>query len=126
MTSTPIPSPSRACTPTPVPCTISCRALSSSNSTEGEDHMDRLDRRGFLECMAWAGTGLVWTAAGGVLSSRLVTTAAAEPTPGTFSFVQISDTHIGFKGEANKDATATLQQVVERVNALEPAPAFVL
>jgi len=88
--------------------------------------MDRFDRRGFLECMAWAGTGLVWTAAGGVLSSRLVTTAAADPVPGTFSFVQISDTHIGFKGEANKDATATLQQVVARVNALEPAPAFVL
>ena len=89
--------------------------------------MDRLDRRGFLECMAWVGTGVLWTATGGVLSSRLVTDAtAADADAGTFSFVQISDTHVGFKGEANPDAAATLRQVVERVNALRPAPAFVL
>ena len=89
--------------------------------------MDRVNRRGFLECMAWAGTGVVWTAAGGVLSSRLITDAsAADAAAGSFTFVQISDTHIGFKGEANKDAAATLQQVVDRVNGLQPAPAFVL
>jgi 3',5'-cyclic-AMP phosphodiesterase len=86
-----------------------------------------MDRRGFLECMAWAGTGVLWTAAGGVLSSRLITEAsAADAAAGSFTFVQISDTHIGFKGEANKDATASLQQVVDRVNGLRPAPAFVL
>jgi 3',5'-cyclic AMP phosphodiesterase CpdA len=88
--------------------------------------MDRIDRRGFLECMAWAGTGVLWTAAGGLLSSRPLTAAAAEASTGGFSFVQISDTHVGFKGEANKDAAATLQQVVERINALDPAPALVL
>jgi 3',5'-cyclic AMP phosphodiesterase CpdA len=88
--------------------------------------MDRIDRPGFLECMAWAGTGLVWTATGGVLSSRLVTEASADDATGGFSFVQISDTHVGFKGQANADAAATLQQVVDRVNALRPAPAFVL
>ena len=90
--------------------------------------MDRIDRRGFLECMAWAGTGVVWTAAGGLLASRPLTSAAAaaEAPAGGFSFVQISDTHVGFKGEANKDAAATLQQVVARINALDPAPALVL
>src|SRR5213596_149880 len=89
--------------------------------------MDRIDRRGFLECMAWAGAGVLWTAAGGVVSSRLISSAeAAEAAAGSFSFVQISDTHIGFKGQANGDPVATLQQVVDRVNALEPAPAFVL
>ena len=89
--------------------------------------MDRIDRRGFLECMAWAGGGLVWVASGGVLSSRLVSPAtAAEAASSSFSFVQISDTHVGFKGQANADAAATLQQVVDRVNALQPAPAFVL
>ena len=88
--------------------------------------MDRFDRRGFLQCMAWAGTGVVWAAAGGVLSSRLITEAsAADAAAGSFTFVQISDTHVGFKGEANKDAAATLQQVVDRVNGLRPAPAFV-
>ena len=88
--------------------------------------MDRIDRRGFLECMAWAGTGVVWAAAGGVLSSRPIGRAEAAAAAGGFSFVQISDTHVGFKGEANKDAAATLQQVVDRVNALRPSPAFVL
>jgi Icc protein len=89
--------------------------------------MDRIDRRGFLECMAWAGTGLLWTSAGGVLSSRVISPAeAADAAAGPFSFVQISDTHIGFKGQANSDPTATLQQVVDRVNALTPGPAFVL
>ena len=88
--------------------------------------MDRIDRRGFLECMAWAGTGVLWTSAGGVLSSRLITEASAEDAAAGFSFVQISDTHVGFKGEANPDAAATLQQVVDRVNALRPAPAFLL
>jgi Icc protein len=92
-----------------------------------EDGMDQIDRRGFLECMAWAGTGVVWAVAGGVLSSQLITAASAADAPaGSFTFVQISDTHIGFKGEANKDAAATLQQVVDRVNGLRPGPAFVL
>ncbi len=89
--------------------------------------MDRIDRRGFLECLAWTGTGLVWAASGGVLSSRLVTEARAADAPAeSFTFVQISDTHIGFKGQANPDAAGTLQQVVDRVNALRPSPAFVL
>jgi len=89
--------------------------------------MDSIDRRGFLECMAWAGTGLLWSASGGVLSSRIVSPAAAAETRAeSFRFAQISDTHIGFKGQANGDPTATLREVVERINALQPAPAFVL
>jgi 3',5'-cyclic AMP phosphodiesterase CpdA len=89
--------------------------------------MDRIDRRGFLECMAWAGTGVLWTSAGGLLSSRMIGHAeAADTGEGGFSFVQVSDTHVGFKGEANKDAAATLQEVIDRVNALRPAPAFLL
>ena len=89
--------------------------------------MDRIDRRGFLECMAWTGTAVVWTATSGVLSSRLISPAAAAETPaGAFSFVQISDTHVGFKGQANSDAAVTLQQVIDRVNALPTRPAFVL
>jgi hypothetical protein len=48
--------------------------------------------------MAWAGTGLVWTVGGGVLSSRRLALAADEQSPSEeFSFVQISDSHIGFK-----------------------------
>ncbi len=89
---------------------------------------DGVDRRGFLQCMAWAGTGLVWTATGGILSSaalRQAVAADADPV-GNFSFVQISDTHIGFKGEANKDALGTFEQALARIKALEPAPAFII
>ena len=51
-------------------------------------------RRQTLKCMLWAGTGVVWTVAGGVPASRLI--GAAKAAEGGFSFVQISDSHIGF------------------------------
>ena len=89
---------------------------------------DGVDRRGFLQCMAWAGTGLVWTATGGILSSatlRQAAAAGADPAS-SFSFVQISDTHIGFKGEANKDALGTFEQAIARIKAIEPAPALII
>ena len=89
---------------------------------------DGVNRRDFLHCMAWAGTGLVWAAAGGILSSRaLGPAAAAAQTPaGDFSFVQISDTHIGFRGEANKDVLGTLETAIARIKALRPRPAFII
>jgi 3',5'-cyclic-AMP phosphodiesterase len=89
---------------------------------------DGVDRRGFLECMAWAGTALLWTVSGGVLSSaRLTPALAAEaPSGGEFSFVQISDSHIGFAADANRDVTGTLQQAIARINAVQPAPPFLL
>src|SRR5881398_375822 len=74
------------------------------------DHAeDGVDRRGFLKCMAWAGTGMLWTVSGGVLGSKVLSpigTMAAETPAGAkpdFSFVQISDTHIGFNKPANTD-----------------------
>src|SRR3989442_5457283 len=86
-----------------------------------------IDRRGFLECMAWAGSGLVWVLSGGVLSSRDLAEAAETPSVGgDFSFAQISDTHNGFNGEANKNVLGSLQQAIDRVNALRPAPELVL
>ena len=88
--------------------------------------MDRMNRRGFLECMAWVGTGVVWTASGGVFSSRVLSAEAAEGAKGSFSFVQISDSHVGFKGEANKDAAATLQQAVQKINAMPAPPSFIV
>src|SRR5689334_4251126 len=83
---------------------------------------DGLDRRGFLRCMAWAGTATVWTMAGGILASCRV----GEPQRKSIFFVQISDSHIGFNRDANKDVTATLQEAVTKVNALPQNPAFVL
>jgi 3',5'-cyclic AMP phosphodiesterase CpdA len=82
---------------------------------------DGIDRRGFLECMAWAGTGVIWTVSGGVLSSEAFgrTTKSAA---GALHFVQISDSHIGFKKPANPDVVGTLQAAVNKINAL-PHPA---
>ena len=64
-------------------------------------HHDDLsvDRRQTLKCMVWAGTGLVWTLNGGVPTSALI--GSAQAAPSGFSFVQISDSHIGFD-EAGK------------------------
>lgn len=86
---------------------------------------DGVDRRGFLQCMAWAGTGIVWTIEAGVPASRaLGQTNSAGKSP--LSFVQISDSHIGFKKPANPDATGTLQIAIDRINGLESHPSFVL
>jgi Icc protein len=90
---------------------------------------DGLDRRGFLECMAWAGTGMLWTISGGLLGSTLLSsrTNGAELAKGSFSFVQISDSHIGFgKQDINADVTATLKEAIARINALPQAPDFIL
>jgi hypothetical protein len=60
---------------------------------------DHLDRRGFLKCMAWAGTGVLYSVSGGILSSRMLSPSAnaAETTAAaSFNFVQISDSHIGY------------------------------
>jgi Icc protein len=89
---------------------------------------DGIDRRGFLRCMAWAGTGLVWTLSGGVPVSRAF---AKGPHKGheksaDFSFVQISDSHIGFSKPANPDVTATLQVAIDRINALPNRPDFII
>src|SRR5919202_6982617 len=94
-----------------------------------DSHGGEMDRRGFLKCMAWAGTGLVWVASGGVLSSSLLGTPgaqAAQAPGGDFSFVQISDTHIGFNQAPNADPAGTLRAAVDRINALQPAPAFMI
>jgi 3',5'-cyclic AMP phosphodiesterase CpdA len=95
------------------------------------DHnKDGLDRRGFLECMAWAGTGMLWTVSGGLLGSALLPTRAGAQEnmgKGSFSFVQISDSHIGFnKAGINTDVAGTLKEAIARINALPGPPDFIL
>ncbi|HEY4100633.1 MAG TPA: metallophosphoesterase [Gemmatimonadales bacterium] len=89
---------------------------------------DGIDRRGFLKCMAWAGTGVVWGMKAGVPTSfavsRLGDLTAEER--GSIFFAQVSDSHIGFNKAANSDVTATLRQAVDRLNALPQQPAFIL
>lgn len=86
-----------------------------------------VDRRGFLSCMAWAGTAVIWTVSGGVLTSCEVgTTASARAKSSDLFFVQISDSHIGFKGPANQDVTGTFQLAIDQVNGLPKRPSFVM
>lgn len=94
---------------------------------------DGIDRRGFLKCMAWAGTGVVFSLSGGVLHSeslsRLLNPRSDKLkayTTADFSFIQISDSHMGFSKEANKDVVGTFQQAIAKINALDTAPDFIL
>jgi len=89
---------------------------------------DGVDRRGFLKCMAWAGTGLVWTMSGGIPVSHAFDKGRSKSAMkgGDFSFVQISDSHIGFNKPANPDVTATLQTAIDRINALPHRPDFLI
>jgi len=89
---------------------------------------DGIDRRGFLQCMAWAGTGLLWSLQGGVPKAAAMSALGGMDANARNSifFAQISDSHIGFDKEANKDVTGTLQSAVDRLNGLTRRPAFVL
>jgi 3',5'-cyclic-AMP phosphodiesterase len=90
---------------------------------------DGIDRRGFLECMAWAGTGAVCVLSGGVLKSYALSDVLQQKVKhleGDLSFVQISDSHIGFNKAANPDVTTTLREAIAKVNALATPPAFVI
>ena len=100
-----------------------------SDHIEHNVENEGVDRRGFLKCMAWAGTGMLWTVSGGVLASKILnpTSAGAAGAPmGNFNFVQISDSHIGFNKPANTDVVATLKQAIAKINALPEAPDFIL
>ena len=89
---------------------------------------DGLDRRGFLRCMAWAGTATIWALSGGVPKSFALSRIPfmTEREKKSIFFAQISDSHIGFNKEANTDVTGTLREAVAKLNALPERPAFVL
>lgn len=104
---------------------------SEANGLIAHNHYnDGIDRRGFLKCMAWAGTGALCVIEGGVLKSYALgsqTSAKAKSRRvGQFSFVQISDSHMGFNKPANPDVAATLKAAVDKMNALPEQPDFIL
>src|SRR6516164_5231833 len=91
---------------------------------------DGIDRRGLLKCMAWAGTGVLWTVSGGVLVSKTLAQIAKAGSSlhlaTDLSFLQISDSHIGFNKEANKDVTETFKIALDRINAMPTPPSFLI
>lgn len=101
-----------------------------SDFIEHDHQHDGIDRKGFLTCMAWAGTGVLWALSGGRVTSTTLADAA-DPARGAaatadFSFVQISDSHIGFHKAANKNVVGTFEEAVRRINALPRRPSFVV
>ncbi len=94
------------------------------------DDIDDAGRRGFLSCMAWAGTGALFTVAGGVPFSASLDAALAAP-PGAapakgFTFLQLSDSHLGFAKPANPDARATFREAVAKIMAMPARPDFII
>ena len=89
---------------------------------------DGIDRRGFLKCMAWAGTGAFCVIKGGVLNSYSLSgfPFGGHEHKGELSFVQISDSHMGFDKAANPDVVGTLKAAIDKINALPVTPAFIL
>src|SRR6201994_2689681 len=97
---------------------------------------DGIDRAGFIKCMAWAGTGILWMMNGGIMKSFGMSQMIDKATgglkkgliipPSDFSFVQISDSHIGFNKAANPDVLGTLQATVSKINNMPQAPSFML
>jgi Icc protein len=102
----------------------------ASGLLEHDHNNDGVDRRGFLKCMAWAGTGALCVVRGGVLKSFALNSQTGRGMKshktGEFSFVQISDSHMGFNKPANPDVIATLQAAVDKINALPEPPDFIL
>ena len=92
-----------------------------------DNHESGVSRRHALECMLWAGTGVLWTVAGGVPKSLgLLSPAEAATAASPFTFLQISDSHVGFDKAANPNALGTLQEAIAKVKALPSKPAFMI
>jgi Icc protein len=105
-------------------------ATTSGGFIEHDHNHDGIDRRGFRKCMAWAGTGALCVIQGGVLKSFALGSqhgsAMNSHKMGGLSFVQISDSHMGFNKPANPDVISTLKAAVDRINALPNSPEFIL
>ena len=91
-----------------------------------DDHGQGIGRREVLECMVWAGTGVLWTVSGGVPHSVGLIGDALAAEPAGFTFLQMSDSHIGFDKAANPDALGTLREAVAKVKAMPVKPAFII
>jgi 3',5'-cyclic AMP phosphodiesterase CpdA len=90
------------------------------------DRDDGVSRRKVLECMTWVGTGVLWTISGGVPHSLGIMGEAQAAESKGLTFLQISDSHVGFDKPANPNALGTLQEAIAKVNALPKKPSFMI
>jgi 3',5'-cyclic AMP phosphodiesterase CpdA len=94
--------------------------------TFDRDDRDSLSRRRMLECMTWAGTGVLWTLAGGTPRSLGIVGESMAAEASGLTFLQISDSHVGFDKAANPNALGTLEEAVNKIEALAVKPSFVI
>ncbi len=92
----------------------------------GSDRDYGVSRRKVLECMTWAGTGVLWTISGGVPHSLGIMGEAQAQGSKSLTFLQLSDSHVGFDKPANPNALGTLEEAIVKVNALPIKPAFAI
>lgn len=110
--------------------------MENEKHIQNDENNDGINRAGFLKCMAWAGTGVLWMMSGGIMKSYGMSQLIDKSTGGLkkgliiptsdFSFVQISDSHIGFSKPANTDVVGTLQAAIAKINAMPIQPSFIL
>src|SRR5436190_23183092 len=100
----------------------------TERSDNGKSNAAAVNRRRVLQCMSWAGAGVLWTVSGGVprTAGLIGEASAAEAAKGALHFVQISDSHMGFKQPANPDPAATLGEAIAKINAMPVQPAFLV
>ena len=96
--------------------------------SEINENGDGYNRRGLLKCMVWTGAGVLWTVSGGVPRSALLGGAAraAEKPSGELTFMQISDSHIGFSNAPNMDTPGTLREAIAEVNRLKGSASLMI
>jgi 3',5'-cyclic AMP phosphodiesterase CpdA len=94
--------------------------------TTNHDDRHGVSRRKILECMTWAGTGVLWTVAGGMPRSMGIIGEATAAQPSGLSFLQISDSHVGFDKAANPDAIGTLEEAIAKIKTLPEKTAFII
>ncbi|HLI66147.1 MAG TPA: metallophosphoesterase [Caulobacteraceae bacterium] len=93
---------------------------------ERDDETGGVTRRKLMACAPWAGAGVVWGLAGGIPYAVGLLGEAQAQTAGALTFVQISDSHIGFAKPVNPDPRGTLTEVVGRIAAMPSKPAFMI
>ena len=94
--------------------------------SDHDHHDDGVSRRRVLECMTWAGTGVLWTITGGVPRSLGIVDSAQAAEPAGMTFLQISDSHVGFDKPANPNALGTLEEAINKIKAMPAKPSFMI
>jgi 3',5'-cyclic AMP phosphodiesterase CpdA len=96
--------------------------MTSNDDRDG----DGVSRRKVLECMTWAGTGVLWTLSGGIPRSLGIIGEAVAADAAGLTFLQISDSHIGFDKPANPHTSATLEEAIAKIKTLPVKPSFMI